>query len=429
MTKTIQIEINLRRPHPKQAAFIRSPAPRKIVRAGRRSGKTSGVAIMALKDFLDSRRVLYAVPTEEQVERFWFEIKRALQPAIEAGYFYKNETKHIIEVRGTENRIRAKTAWNADTLRGDYADRLILDEWQLMNERAWGEVGAPMLLDNNGDAVFVYTPPSITSASYSKAKDKQHAAKMFQKAQLDTSGRWAAFHFTSLDNPHISLEALDGITEDMTHRAYRQEILAEDLLDNPGALWQRSEMLDPYRVTRPPIFERIVVGVDPASGPGTTGIVVAGSIRIGKYIHAYVLEDLSLEGSPAKWATQVVSAFNKWGANEVIAEANQGGEMVRHTINSVEGGEDVKVTLVHASLGKQARAEPIAARYEKGRVHHIGLFDGLEDEYCWWVPGTGESPNRLDAAVWALTKLLLVKRRRDPVWGKRPGKVGRERAV
>jgi phage terminase large subunit-like protein len=62
-------------------------------------------------------------------------------------------------------------------------------------------------------------------------------------------------------------------------------------------------------------------------------------------------------------------------------------------------------------------------------VHHIGLFDGLEDEYCWWVPGTGESPNRLDAAVWALTKLLLVKRRRDPVWGKRPGKVGRERAV
>lgn len=428
MTK-VQIEINLRKPHPKQRAFIRSPAPRKIVRAGRRSGKTTGVALLALESFLAGRRILYAVPTDEQVERFWFEIKRGLQAALDAGYIYKNETKHIVEVQGTENRIRAKTAWNPDTLRGDYADLLILDEWQLMAEKAWGEVGAPMLLDNNGDAVFVYTPPSITTASYSKARDKQHAAKMFQKAEVDTSGRWAAFHFTSLDNPHVSVEGLANITEDMTRRAYRQEILAEDLLDNPGALWQRVEMLDPYRVARSPVFERIVVGVDPATGPGTTGIVVAGSIPIGRYIHGYVLEDLSIQGSPAKWGSQVVAAYNKWGANEIVAEANQGGEMVAHVIRSVDGGQDARVVLVHASLGKQARAEPIAARYEKGRVHHVGHFDGLEDEYCWWVPGTGESPNRLDAAVWALTKLLLVKARRDPTWGKRSGKTARERAI
>lgn len=426
---TLKIEISLRRPHSKQRDFIYSLAKRKIIRAGRRSGKTTGVATLALLEFMAGRRVLYAVPTDEQVERFWFEIKRGLAEAIEAGYIYKNETKHIVERPGTENRIRAKTAWNADTLRGDYADLLILDEWQLMQERAWNEVGAPMLLDNDGDGVFVYTPPSITSASYSKAKDKQHAAKLYQRAVADTSGRWAAFHFTSLDNPHISKKALDGITKDMTRRAYRQEILAEDLLDNPGALWQRVGMLDPYRVTRSPVFERIVVGVDPATGPGMTGIVVAGSMLIGRYLHAYVLEDLSLVGSPATWATQVVAAFHKWQANEIVAEANQGGEMVAHTIKSVEGGDDVKVVLVHASHGKQARAEPIAARYEKGRVHHVGHFDGLEDEYCWWVPGTGESPNRLDAAVWALTKLLLIKRRRDPVWGKRSGKTARERAV
>lgn len=426
---TIQIEINLRRPHPKQRAFIYSPAKRKIIRAGRRSGKTTGVATLALEAFMAGRRVLYAVPTDEQVERFWFECKRGLKAAIEAGYIYKNETRHVLERPGTENRIRAKTAWNADTLRGDYADVLILDEWQLMAERAWGEVGAPMLLDNNGNAVFVYTPPSITNVSYSKAKDKQHAAKLFQRAAADTSGRWAAFHFTSLDNPHISKEALEDITEDMTHRAYRQEILAEDLLDNPGALWNRDTMLDPYRVTRSPIFERIVVGVDPATGPGTIGIVVAGAIPIGRFLHGYVLEDLSLQGSPAKWGSEVVTAFYKWRANEVVAEANQGGEMVAHVIHSVDGGTDVRVTLVHASLGKQARAEPIAARYEKGRVHHVGHFDDLEDEYCWWVPGTGESPNRLDAAVWALTRLLLVKARRAPTWGKRTRKTGRERTI
>ena len=103
----------------------------------------------------------------------------------------------MIERPGSDQRIRAKTAWNADTLRGDYADLLILDEWQLMNEEAWEVVGAPMLLDNNGDAVFIYTPPSLHSRSTSKARDPRHAAKLFQRAQADTTGRWEVFHFTS----------------------------------------------------------------------------------------------------------------------------------------------------------------------------------------------------------------------------------------
>ena len=110
---------------------VSSPRLRSVksfVRAGV-GGKTTGVALMAIQGFLVGRRVLYAVPTQEQVERFWFEVKRALEPAIDSGAVSKNETRHFVEVPDTETRIRAKTAWDPDTLRGDYADLLILDEY------------------------------------------------------------------------------------------------------------------------------------------------------------------------------------------------------------------------------------------------------------------------------------------------------------
>ena len=228
--------VHLPLPHDKQRAFIDSKAKRKIIRAGRRGGKTVGISIYAVERFLSGRRLLYAAPTAEQVGRFWVTITRALNEATDAGVFKKNETEHIIELPGTEQRIRAKTAWNADTLRGDYADDLIFDEWQLIDEDAWEVVGAPMLLDNDGDATFIYTPPSLHSRSVSKARDPQHAAKMFKMAQQDKSGRWEAFHFSSMDNPYISQTALSEITKDMTNLAYRMEILAEDVNEAPGAL-------------------------------------------------------------------------------------------------------------------------------------------------------------------------------------------------
>ena len=170
--------IKLKRPHAQQLRFINSPSPRRIIRAGRRSGKTTGLAIYAVEQFLRGARVLYAVPTSEQVSRFWAEVSRALAEPIDAGIFHKNETLHIIELPGTEQRIRAKTAWSADTLRGDYCTRLIIDEWSLCNEDAWELVGAPMMLDRAGSiAIFCYTPPSFRSASVSKAYDPRHAAR------------------------------------------------------------------------------------------------------------------------------------------------------------------------------------------------------------------------------------------------------------
>ena len=227
-TETKEITVTLRNPHPCQLEFLTSKAKRKIIRAGRRGGKTVGVAILFIQRFLDGKRVLYTAPTGEQTDRFWFEVKRALQSAIDAGVYKINETERYIEKPGTENRIKAKTAWNANTLRGDYADLIGYDEWQLTAEDAWDDVGAPMLIDNNGDAVFIYTPPSLKSSSTSRATDPRHAAKMFKAAQADISGRWATFHFTSHDNPYLSDEGLLEVTKDMSRDSYLKEIMAED---------------------------------------------------------------------------------------------------------------------------------------------------------------------------------------------------------
>jgi phage terminase large subunit-like protein len=363
------------------------------------------MAIKAVEAFLDGRRVLYAAPTNDQVGTFWRHVTNALHQPIDAKIFYKNETEHIIELRGTGQRLRAKTAFNAETLRGDYADLLILDEWQLMNEDAWGVVGAPMLLDNDGDAVFIYTPPSVRTAGMSKAQDKRHAAKLFKMAQADTTGRWAAFTFSSHDNPHLSQDALRDITGDMSNLAYRQEIMAEDIDEVPGALWLRTN-LDQYRVALHPGLYRIVVAIDPAisanEASNETGIVVAGIDEKG---HAYVLDDLSQRASPDAWARAAVTAYHDWQADLIVAESNQGGDMVANTLFTVD--PNVPVELVRATRGKYTRAEPVAALYEQGKVHHVGSFAELEDQLCGWLPGN-TSPDRLDALVWALTLLLIV---------------------
>lgn len=398
-----EITVRLKRPHAEQRRFIESTAKRKVIRAGRRSGKTTGIAILAVQSFLAGARVLYTAPTIDQVGKFWREVVGTLAPAIDAGLFQKNETEHSIIRPSSDQRLRAKTAWNADMLRGDYADLLIFDEYQLTNESAWEEVGAPMLLDNNGDAVFIYTPPSLHSRSMSKADDKRHAAKLFKRAEADATGRWAAFHFTSHANPHISAEALSEITMDMTARAIRQEIMAEDIEEVPGALWTQ-ELIDRTRVEKAPECDYIVVGVDPPGGSTECGIVVAG--RSGE--HTYNLADYSLRGTPAQWANRVLDAYIEFEANVIAAEQNYGGDMVRETIrqSARARGVEAKIIMVNATRGKAIRAEPVQARFEQGFVHNVGVMIALEEEMISFVPGqTAESPNRLDAMVWAQTGL------------------------
>ena len=184
--------------------------------------------------------------------------------------------------------------------------------------------------------------------------------------------------------------------------------------DKPGALWTR-DTLAKNRVQKSalPQMQRIIVAVDPAvtanKNSDETGIIVAG---LGIDGHAYVLDDLSGKYTPSEWACAVINAYHDYKADRVVAETNQGGDMVEHTIRSFDA--DIPYKGVHASRGKIARAEPIAALDARGRIHHAGIFSNLEDQMCRFDPASklGSSPDRVDARVWAMTELLLGKQKK-----------------
>jgi phage terminase large subunit-like protein len=199
----------------------------------------------------------------------------------------------------------------------------------------------------------------------------------------------------------------------------RQELEGEVLEDIPGALWQRSK-IDEGRRTEPPILDRIIVAVDPAASSeehsDETGIVCVGVARdVDGYNRGYVLADRSMRGSPEEWAKAAVALYREFEADRIVAEKNQGGEMVEAVIRAVD--RNVPITLVHATRGKVVRAEPISALYEQGRVHHVGRFDELEDQMCLFSQDydrANGSPDRVDALVWGLSSLFerMTGRRR-----------------
>jgi phage terminase large subunit-like protein len=198
----------------------------------------------------------------------------------------------------------------------------------------------------------------------------------------------------------------------------RQELEGELIEEIDGALWTRT-LIERCRVRRERLGEggeaalsRVVVAVDPpASASGDAcGIVVVG---LGEDGLAYVVDDASVErASPERWAAQVAGTAARHGADRVVAEANNGGAMVESVLRAAESG--LPVRLVHASRGKSARAEPVVALYERGRVAHVGAFPELEDQMCGLLiggayAGPGRSPDRADALVWAITELMLGK--------------------
>ncbi len=217
----------------------------------------------------------------------------------------------------------------------------------------------------------------------------------------------------SADNPHLPASFLQAMLDSYGGtRLARQEMAGELLDDREGALWTRA-MLDRQRVAAVPSLTRVVVGVDPPAGVGgdACGIVAVGRGRDGQ---AYVLEDASVVGAtPEAWARAVAACAARVAADRVIAEGNQGGEMVRSVLSVADAR--LAVRIVHATQGKVARAEPVAALYEAGKAWHAAAFPALEDELCGLAVGgeyrgPGRSPDRADALVWAMWALMLERR-------------------
>jgi phage terminase large subunit-like protein len=278
-----------------------------------------------------------------------------------------------------------------ERLRGKQHEKLWCDElasWR--NPESWDQAMFGLRLGANPQSV-VTTTPRPSAIIKALAKDPHTVV---------TRG-------TSYENrANLAPAFLDKIiTKYEGTRLGRQELNAELLEDREGALFTQA-LIDGARVQMSPELVRIVVAVDPAvtanKESDETGIIGAG-VDGRKPAHFYVLDDESLQASPQKWARKVVSLFHRRGADRVVAEVNQGGDLVEATLRTVD--PNIAYRAVHATRGKAVRAEPVSALYEQGRVHHVGLFGELEDQMTDFVPGESESPDRMDALVWAVTEL------------------------
>jgi hypothetical protein len=195
------------------------------------------------------------------------------------------------------------------------------------------------------------------------------------------------------------LEVVERQINKWGYRTFLTESQHEDEPD--GGLWDKERDIDPYRVTTYSSLVRLVIGVDPSGSTGTeAGLVAVGKAHDGHY---YVLHDDSLRGTPNQWFQAAIARYRQTRADYLIVERNYGGDMVRAAIQNMDPSVAVKETV--SSRGKLIRAEPVHQLYEEGRVHHVGTFLDLEKEQCTWQPGM-DSPNRLDALVFAITELM-----------------------
>lgn len=296
------------------------------------------------------------------------------------------------------------SAAEPESLRGPQHSHAWCDEigkWPLTHERAthcWDNLLMGMRLGDDPRIAVTTTP---------------RAVPLVQRLVRQEQGQEVAItRGTTLENrANLPARFLEAIASEFagSHLA-RQEIGGELLEDIEGALWTRA-MLEQAREGRACAENlRVVVAVDPPAGTAgdECGIIVAG---LGVDGIARVLADCSISAAaPAAWAARVADAAREWHADRVVAEANQGGAMVESVLRAAE--HTLPLRLVHASRGKIARAEPVAALYAAGRVRHCGTFARLEDQLCGLLiggsyAGPGRSPDRADALVWALNELML----------------------
>jgi len=297
------------------------------------------------------------------------------------------------------------TADEPERLRGKQGQKLWADElgaWRY--SEAWDQAMLGLRLGDNPQAIVTTTPKPnslIRGLVWSNP-----SAPLGERLPNPTTAVTTGTTYENRANlaPQFYAEI---ISKYEGTRLGRQELGAELLEDIEGALWTHAS-LDALRVREAPPLTRVVVAVDPSGTSGEdadeVGIVVAGKGEDG---HGYVLADLSGRFSPDQWARRAVEAYHRFEADRLVAEVNYGGDMVEHTLRTVD--RRVAYRKLIASRGKHVRAEPIAALSEQSRVHMVGTFPALEDELCAFTSAGYEgagSPGRADAYVWAMTELF-----------------------
>ena len=292
------------------------------------------------------------------------------------------------------SKIKLFSADEPDRLRGPQHHGAWCDElaaWRYPD--TWDQLQFGLRLGNNPRTVITTTPrPVLLIRNLVNRNDG--TVKIVRGSTFDNAANLAP-------QALLELQARYAGT-----RMGRQELYGELLTESDSALWTRA-LLDEARITteNAPPYYRVVVAIDPAVTSGEssdeTGIIVAGATPDGHY---YIIEDATMRGTPEMWARKAVEMYRKHKCDRVIAEVNNGGDMVESVLRQVDS--TIPYRKVHASRGKQVRAEPISALSEQGRLHLVGSFPLLEDQLVTWEPGSDRSPDRMDAMVWAITDLM-----------------------
>ncbi len=306
----------------------------------------------------------------------------------------------------------AFSSYEPDQLRGPQFDAAWCDElasWQYPR-LTWDNLAFGLRLGAYPKCVVTTTPKPI-----------ELLRELTTRADVEiTKG---SSYDNSQNLPPGFLEAIAGRYEGTN--TGQQEIYAQLLKEADGALWKR-EWIDDHRMqTASEDINMKVVAIDPAvtfdpNRSDETGIIVAGISDDGRLRvldrdkHYWVLEDASGVMTPDAWASRAVELFHKHDADFITGETNQGGALIETVLRHADGGQFIRFEGVHATQGKRARAEPVAAIYEQGRAHHVGDFSQLEDQMCGWTPQSSDSPDRMDALVWAING--LTERSRKGIW-------------
>ena len=387
-------------PGTKGAAISRSDWLYWFCKAGRGWGKTK-VGAETVRAWAENpkERILMIAPTASDVRDVMIEGPSGLMSCYPptARPLYE-PSRHLVTFPSGAIGI-TRSADEPERLRGPQFRKFWADEigaWRFLQD-AWDQIAFGFRLPGSLRAVITSTPKPLNVIR-----------------KLVVNSRTVVTTGSSYENRLNLSETYyqDVIRPYEGTRLGRQEINAEILEDLPGALWKRS-IIDSLRITPEsiqwPMVVRIVIAIDPAvtakEGSDYTGIVVVGLTASG---HVLVLDDLSVRETPAVWARIAVNAYRTRRADRIVGEVNNGGDLVESNIRTIDA--NVAFTAVHATRGKYVRAEPVAALYEQGRVHHAGVFEQLENQLCGFVPGDKreDSPDRMDALVWGITELLIA---------------------
>jgi len=384
-----------------QKAIIYSPKRFTVTEAATKVGKTLSHLYWLFEQAHQGQSTYeywWVAPVYSQAE---IAFKRLLHKVIESGAYGINMSKLAITTPiGTV--ITFKSADNPATLYGENVHAFVFDEYSRAKEEAWFALR--------------------TTVTYTKAKGKfignvvarNWAWNLARKAEYGLDPDFEYFKVTAhqaVESGILSAEEVERARKDLPARQFKMLYEAE-FTEIEGALWTW-DLIEQSRMNSHPDLVRIAVAIDPAvtstKESDETGIIVGGEDKDGAF---YIIEDLSGIYTPQVWATKALMAYERWKADRIVAEVNNGGDLVETVLRNID--KSVSYQKVNASRGKVRRAEPVEALYEQQRVHHVGSFPKLEDQMTTYTGDVrDQSPDRMDALVWLVTYLMGNKKEND----------------